>query len=148
MNLTKFQVIKIGTIIILSFASLNGNCAELVKSNCDWKPPPPNSLQNLQSNKLIEISETKTDRQKSEDNDFFKVEQKGRLHFHALPDEKCKTDIFIVKGDTVEVIDMYPEKSPNFARVIFFSKSMKKEIVGWVKIESIRRMTYSETRAD
>ena len=97
---------------------------------------------------MIEISETKTDRQKSEDNDFFKVEQKGRLHFHALPDEKCKTDIFIVKGDTVEVIDMYPEKSPNFARVIFFSKSMKKEIVGWVKIESIRRMTYLETRAD
>ena len=72
MNLTKFQVIKIGTIIILSFASLNGICAELVKSNCDWKPPPPNSLQILQSNKLIELSESKTDRQKSEDNDFFK----------------------------------------------------------------------------
>ena len=133
---------------LLILVSLNSMSAEIVTSNCDWKPPTPKILQNLQSIKKIEDQESKNLAIKSADNDYSKVEQKGRLYFHSLPNETCKTDIFIVKGDTIEIIDEYPENSPEFARVIYFSKNMKKDIVGWVKKDALRRMTYSETRKD
>ena len=82
------------------------------------------------------------------DVDYARVVEKGRLYFHSLPHENCKTDIFIIKGDTVRIIDSYPEDdlsfTNNYARVIFYSKIMKRDIVGWVKMAALNRLTESE----
>jgi hypothetical protein len=82
------------------------------------------------------------------DKDYLKVVEKGRLYFHSLPHENCKTDIFIIKGDTDQIIDAYPEDdlsfTNNYARVIFYSKIMKRDIVGWVKMAALNRLTESE----
>lgn len=82
------------------------------------------------------------------DKDYLRVMEKGRLYFHSLPHENCKTDIFIIKGDTVQIIDSYPDDDLSFAnhyaRVIFYSKIMKKDIVGWVKMAALNRLTESD----
>ena len=134
-------------LLCIGIVATNAIGAELIQSSCNnWKPSNGKSIEALQSTKLIALQELKSPQKKSEDQDYFNVEQKGRLYFYSLPNEGCKSEVFIIKGDVVEAIDEYPEKSPDFTRVLFFSKTMKKDIVGWVKSDALRRMTYSETR--
>ena len=115
-------------------------------NKCSWVPPQNKNLTALQSLKKIEEANNQPER----DKDYLQVTERGRLYFHSLPDESCKTDIFIVKGDIVQIIDAYPNNdfsfSNTFARVIYFSKSMKGDVIGWVKMASLRRLTESEKR--
>jgi len=115
-------------------------------NKCSWVPPQNKNLTALQSLKKVEEANNLPER----DKDFLQVTEKGRLYFHSLPDESCKADIFIVKGDTVQIIDTYPNSdlsfNNSFARVIYFSKNIKGDVIGWVKMTSLRRLTESDKR--
>jgi hypothetical protein len=60
-----------------------------------------------------------------------------------LPNKTCKTSLFIVKGDQVEIIDSYPEGSldfgESFARVIFDNGKTGDAVIGWVEMDALHR---------
>ena len=142
-SLIKFVAIT----VFLSVFSLESTAqVKNLTGNCSWVPAKPQSVDALQSTKKIELANSLPEREK----DYLQVSEKGRLFFHTLPNELCKSDVFIVKGDTVQFIDSYPigDMSFNntFARVMFYSKAMKSDVIGWVKMPSMRRLTESEIR--
>ena len=112
---------------------------ELVNSKCDWKPPPPTMIAELTKN-----IEPKFSTASNPSDDEFKVKLKGRTYFYSLSNKSCKTDIFIIFGDQVSAIDFYPNRSgifTDYARVVYFSKNLKKEISGWVEMSNLCRIT-------
>lgn len=113
---------------------------------CNWLPPKTLTAEALQSIKIIEEANGLAE----QDKDYLQVAEKGRLYFHTLPNENCKSDLFIIKGDVVQIIDSYPNGdfsfNNSFARVLFYSKSLKSDVAGWVKMSSLRRLTESEMR--
>lgn len=140
------KTISIATVFLFFFSiEVAAEDRNLIGS-CSWLPGKPHSVDELQSTKKIESSNSLPEREK----DYLQVSEKGRLYFHTLPNELCKSDIFIVKGDTVQIIDSYPAGDLTFnnshARVIFYSKIMKGNVIGWVKMSSLRRLTGSEIR--
>ena len=113
---------------------------------CAWVPIQSRAVSALQSTEKIEEANGLPEREK----DYLKVTEKGRLYFYTLPNEICKSEIFIVKEDVVQIIDSYPSDdlsfSNSFAPVMDYSKKMKGDVVGWVKMSSLRRLTESEMR--
>ena len=111
---------------------------------CAWAPIQSRAVSALQSTEKIGEANGLPEREK----DYLEVTEKGRLYFYTLPNEICKSEIFIVKGDVVQIIDSYPSDdlsfSNSFARVMYYSKKMKGDVVGWVKMSSLRRLTESE----
>ncbi len=83
--------------LCIGLIATNAIGAELISSSCNWKPSNEKSIQALQSTNLVTLQESKSPQKKSEDQDYFKVEQKGRLYFYSLPNEECKSEIFIIK---------------------------------------------------
>jgi hypothetical protein len=133
---------------VLPLFFIFGYCfgAEPINLNrpCSWMPVQSRSALSLQSSRRIDEANALPER----DKDYLQVDKKGKHYFHALPNELCKTDVFIVKGDVVQIIDTYPKDDLSFnnlfARVIFYSKNMGGDVVGWVKIANFRRLTESE----
>jgi hypothetical protein len=133
--------------LFLSVFSLeSGAQMKNLSGSCSWVPAKHQSVDALQSTKKIEVANSLPEREK----DYLQVSEKGRLYFHTLPNELCKSDVFIVKGDMVQIIDSYPigdmSFNNSFARVMFYSKAMKSDVIGWVKMPSLRRLTESEIR--
>lgn len=140
------KTISIATVSLFFFSiEVAAEDRNLIGS-CSWVPGKTHSVNELQSPKKIELSNSLPEREK----DYLQVSEKGRVYFHALPNELCKSNIFIIKGDTVQIIDSYPVGDLSFnnsyARVIFYSKIMKGNVIGWVKMSSLRRLTDSEIR--
>ena len=120
------------------FFSLSAIGAESISSTCEWKPKAPVTLSELQKNKDPAFSSAS-----NPSDDEFKVSVKGRTYFYSLPDKSCKSEVFIVSGDKVSAVDYYPIRTgvfTDFARVIYDSKSMKKQISGWVEMSALCRL--------
>ena len=114
------------------------NAAELVQSDCLWKPSPPVTVTELQDNR-----EPKFNTASNPSDDMFLVKEKGRTYFYSLPNKSCKTQIFIVQRDSVAAIDYFPNRSgiwTEFARVIYYSTTMKNEISGWIEMINLCRI--------
>ena len=132
-------------IVILVFISCvaKAETTNLV-DRCSWTPTKPHSVESLQTIKKIDYANNLLER----DKDYLRVVEKGRLYFHSLPNEVCRSETFIIKGDTVQIIDSFPANDLSFnneyARVIFYSKKLNSDIIGWVKMTSLKRLTRSE----
>jgi hypothetical protein len=118
--------------------------ADDVRSACAWTPPRPHTVVSLNSEAEARQQGEKSEAQKAADNDYLVIAAKGRSHFHSLPDESCKSDVFLVAGDLVEHVASFPaEGVPRFMRVLYFSKRLKREITGWIPAASLCRATGS-----
>jgi hypothetical protein len=129
---------KSTALILFGFISLGVSGAESVTSNCNWKPKLPMTLNELQKNKEVPFQPSW-----NPNDEEFKVKVKGRTYFYSLPDKSCKSEIFIVNGDKLSAIDYYPDRGggfTDFARVVYSSKSMKKQISGWVEMNNLCRL--------
>ena len=135
-------IMKLITASFLILLSSSAIAAEYVTSNCDWRPKAPVTLNELQKNKDPVFSSPS-----NPSDDEFKVVVKGRTYFYSLPDKSCKSEVFIVNGDRVSAVDYYPIRTgvfTDFARVHYYSKSMNKNISGWIEMNSLMRLTAGE----
>ena len=128
-------------VLVFSFFCLNVYSAEPVISNCSWKPSNPDLMK-----KLNEIKEPSfCSQSRPDDCDELLVVEKGKTYFYSLPNQSCKSEIFIVHRDQVSAIDYFPDKSGsysngNFVRVVYSSKHLKKEIIGWIELKRLCRL--------
>jgi hypothetical protein len=129
-------------LITLSFFfSSHAISVEPVVSNCSWKPSNPSALKMLtQSKEPSFCTQSRPD-----DCNELLVSEKGRTYLYSLPDQSCKSEIFIVYRDQVSAIDYYPDISGtysngNFVRIVYSSKQLNKEISGWVELKRLCRL--------
>jgi hypothetical protein len=115
--------------------------AEDVTSACAWRPPAPATAAQLNSAADVEAQRDKPESMKSADGDYLVVTAK-RAWFHSLPDDSCRSGLFVVRGDAVESVTLYPAQGDvRFIRAIFASPALKREVVGWMKAEDLCRGT-------
>ena len=123
------------------FFSSHAISAEPVTSNCSWKPSNPAVLKKLTENKEPSFCT----QSRPDECDELLVSEKGKTYLYSLPDQSCKSEIFIVYRDPVSAIDYYPDTSGtysdgNFVRVVYSSKQLNKEISGWVELKRLCRL--------
>ena len=115
-----------------------------VDTKCGWTPPAPLTVKELNA----PYRDDKPEWQKQSNNDYFVVSRKGRLYFHSLPDSTCRSELFIVQGDVVSAVDFFPKRDGavdgnKFVRVAYWSKQLKRDVVGWVELDGVCRMLAS-----
>lgn len=62
------------------------------------------------------------------------VTKKGRLYFYDAPHEKCRSDIFIIKGDAVITYEYYN----GFDLAMFINLDTGEDFVGWLPEKSLK----------
>ena len=62
------------------------------------------------------------------------VTDKGRLHFHSAPSEKCRTEIFIIPGDAVDVVEEYE----GFSNATYVNPKNGDTAGGWVESNRLK----------
>ena len=103
-------------------------------------------LSSVSWKKLNEIKEPSfCSQSRPDDCDELLVVEKGKTYFYSLPDQSCKSEIFIVHRDQVSAVEYFPDKSGsysngNFVRVVYSSKQLKKEIIGWIELKRLCRL--------
>ena len=112
------------------------NAAKNVVSSCQWLADQPKKFENYTSTKTVEESLNTPQWEKISNNVFLKVKEK-RIYLHSLPNESCKSELFVVKGDMLEEVDFLDESS--WTRVAYKSKRLGKDIVGWVQFSGVCR---------
>ena len=115
--------------------------ADDVTSACAWRPPAPATAAQLNSAADVKAQRDKPEWMKSSDNDHLVVTAK-RAWFHSLPDDSCRSGLFVVRGDAVESVTLYPQQGDvRFIRAIFTSPALQRDVVGWMKAEDLCRGT-------
>ncbi len=118
-------------LVILLLISKNGFALENVTSNCSWKPQRLSDLSGM-----ITLEFPTPSDESSWNRDLLLVTER-RLYFHSLPNKSCRSDLFVIKGEIVEGIDMLPDMS--WVRVTYYSNRLSKTIVGWVESKGLCR---------
>lgn len=62
------------------------------------------------------------------------VTGKGRLHFHSAPSGECRTEVFIVPGDAVDVV----EEREGFSRATFVNPDSGDTAGGWLESDRLK----------
>ena len=120
---------------LVSFAQ-SASEIQLVTSSCDWKPPSEKAI--LEINKpLLTYKEIKENIDDPVSYDKAIISKKGRKYFYSLPNKNCKSDLFIVRTDTVIVINSYREGSDIYYKIAYDSVLLKKIIIGWVLSDGV-----------
>ncbi len=123
--------------IALCFSALsNATALENVTSDCSWKPARARQLKEMTDLKVAQVAIDWDEFQKRTNNLYLKVDGR-RIYFYSLPNESCRSKLFVVKGDVVEQIDMLGDLS--WLRVAYRSKRLNTTIIGWVKNEDLCR---------
>jgi hypothetical protein len=119
----------------------------IVESDCKWSPPAPRAVAELNDEQAYCDQKERADFEKTHQRqDYFLVETKGRTPLYSLPDEQCKSKKFLIQGDLVDLIEFYPTQEfgdSTYARVIYFSKVLNRDVVGWVPSKTLCRLTAS-----
>ena len=58
----------------------------------------------------------------------------GRLHFHSAPSRQCRTEVFIVPGDTVDAVEEYE----GFSRATFVNPDSGDTAGGWLESDRLK----------
>lgn len=58
----------------------------------------------------------------------------GRLYFHSAPTPRCKTQTFIVPGDTVDAIEEYM----GFSNITYINPRTGRIATGWVESKRLK----------
>lgn len=118
-----------------------------VESECKWSPPTPKSVAELNDEQAYCDQKERAEFEKTHKlQSYFLVETKGRTPLYSLPDEQCKSKKFLVQGDLVDLIQFYPNEDfggSKYARIIYYSDALKRDVVGWVPSNSLCRLTAS-----
>ncbi len=133
----------IGVVLIIgTFLLPYSVSAEVVSKNCELSPQKFRQLTALNTRQKYLDQAEKPEWKKAADADYAVIKAKGRTYLHSLPDVACKSDVFIIQGDVVEYIDDYSGiDDEKFALIIYFSKTMRGDIAGWIPSDSLCRMT-------
>ena len=125
-------------VLILSQNCFSQNITEIqqVSSVCNWKPPTPKAVSEI-NKPLPTAKELEKINSDSSSQDKMIVSDKGRKYFYALPNINCKSDLFIVRKDTILWLDSYKDGNDEFTKVAYFSHSLKKIIVGWIPSQGL-----------
>jgi hypothetical protein len=62
------------------------------------------------------------------------VTGKGRLYFHSAPSGKCKTEVFIIPGDTVDVVEQYGA----FSNASYINPKNGNTTAGWIESNRLK----------
>ena len=125
--------------------SMQIDAAENVVSSCQWLVDQPKKFENYTNLKKVEDSLNTPQWEKISNNAFLKVKEK-RIYLHSLPNESCKSELFVVKGDMLEEVDFLDDSS--WTRVAYKSKRLGKDIVGWIQFSGVCRAVGSTIKFD
>jgi hypothetical protein len=119
----------------------------ILESDCKWSPPAPKTAIVLNDEQAYCEQKERSEFDKTHKRqDYFLIEAKGRTPLYSLPNEQCQSKKFLVQGDLVDLIEFYPTQEfgdSTYARVIYFSKALNRDVVGWVPSKSLCRLTAS-----
>jgi len=107
-----------------------------VSSACNWKPPTTKAVSEI-NKPLPTAKELQQMIQDGVSQDKMIVSEKGRKYFYSLPNINCKSELFIVRKDTILWLDSYKEGNDEFTKAAYFSQSLKKIIVGWIPSQGL-----------
>jgi hypothetical protein len=62
------------------------------------------------------------------------VTGKGRLHFHSAPSGQCRTEVFVIPGDAVDVIEEYE----GFSHATYVNPKTGDTADGWVESDRLK----------
>jgi hypothetical protein len=62
------------------------------------------------------------------------VTGKGRLHFHSAPSGQCRTEVFIIPGDAVDVVEEYE----GFSHATYVNPKNGDTAGGWVESNRLK----------
>lgn len=130
---------KIFLLALLQFQNcFSQNITEIqqVSSVCNWKPTTPKAVSEI-NKPLPTAKEVQQIIQDGTGQDKMIVSDKGRTHFYSLPNINCKSDLFIVRKDTVFWLDSFKDGNDEYSKVVYISQSLKKIIIGWISSQGI-----------
>lgn len=119
----------------------------IVESNCKWMPSNSQTVGQLNSKAAYCKQKERVEYEKTHQRqDYFVIEANGVPLIYSLPNEQCKSNKFLVQGDLIDLIDFYPSQEFSdsaYARIIYFSKNLNHDVVGWVPSKTLYRLTAS-----
>ena len=136
------KVLLVGLLVF--FQQTTSYSAEPVTSNCNWKPADKNLLINFYKKKEKNFCSQNG----SDDCDNFLVAEKGPAYLYSLPNQKCKSETFIIFRDVVAALDYFPDRSGafsdgNYVQIVYNSKKLNKNISGWIEMRKLCRLNFA-----
>ena len=135
---------KLDKLLITFFICLITNIAsaqnisevQQVMSSCTWKPPTPKALNEI-NKPLPSFKELQEINQDISNQDRMIISEKSRKYFYSLPNINCRSEIFIVRKDTILWLDSYKDGNDEYIKAAYFSQSLKKIIIGWIPSQGV-----------